>query len=1397
MSRNTSPTASLTNLLSPVKVPPVRLPADEDYDNGVITSYTDRTQLRGMIMQKEKELHDINDLRFNTLEALMRDKDKSITELRIKLNKLKEDFQYNLKLLEERDQELEKYDQSFISFKGLLKDKENEVSELRVDLSNMDSKMKQEAMRFKDEVDGLSQRIEDLNQQLSHCKWTKEEDLRRQREELEMVKRDLLKQLRDKEEQIEDQRRELTSAFDDAIRQRETESMKREEALKEVLNDRDVKVKSLLRDVEAKENKIKELFASIDALSQTQKEVERKLKTAANEYESLQMDKTQKLNAAEEDKRQLLLSQRALVDEYELKMSDMLKNIHQLEMTLVQQKDKYEENLRNLTTQNDYKVSELTTRSEKRIAQLQSEVESTQRELKEAKAQAKREKDKSLQTEKELRDQISEMEGKLKKEVANLKNQVKQQQVQFEQTLEEEKMKSKAAADKELNEVEAKYEKLLSDEREKGNDEYDKFSKNTQNLLEEVAALKKDLRQQEADHQHAMEDERVQRKKEYEAELRLVQKRYETALEEERSKHKSDAEKLTRSYEEAIEEWKTRSEEYHLHSSSLERELQRTSSQLTSIQDELDQTVKREKDVTQQSKRTELKLQHSEKNLMGLAGELDKAKQNLRDLKLKMELVSESTKIVESIGDLGLSRSGSMRTGFLGSTLRDRPNGFLASADYGNLSPRSRSPSRLNRSSELNRSGSPKRNLTFRDVLAGEADQLESDMNLTNQFKSRIAQLEDERAVMSIKNQDLELQIARLKTVVSDMRLEMNSIQTTAISSVTDPTGTVNQLMKERAHLCEQLQSMYENNDILSRKMEELINLQRKTSGSFSLSVDVDFDEAVSLRRKAQELNAQVMELQDECLSLRAEIGRLKDRIAALENENRALDGHNSQLEVQTSRLESQSRQFEVEVAKLDKQNRELEHQTRLLENQNRVLENQNRQLEVHTKQQQQQLLHTQTVMKEKTHKLEHIQSEIKLLEEASNILAATSAGSSPSVTPSTVLTGVSSINTHSSSGAVTTPAPLPTTTATSATSAATFATSVPSVLDHNDLTQSFQFGSAFASSLRRLVDTQPSSVSNGIRPSSGSSSTVTLKWEDSSNVHVGAPLLSSTGSASSSRLMEDRVSELLKARERELAEREREIAVLSSKLLDERAELKTVYTEKEKLSHLTSVLKSDLDKALSDSYGSVSQNLFGSPSARVIRESSDLDERRLGDLEHSLRELANQNRALKDEIKKFGSTTHGAASDSFTKSLPSRPTSSLMPFDDQFNVSLRINPYDTNDDLPVRDRSNSMATHLSAGSSLMSSPLLQGTDARQKLAEAKREILFAGQTSPAVKESTVLSASSSSSPLHNGGTDRLTLSELRASARSRVHASQRDDINFARRSVRTYSKSNLHPDLQ
>ena len=51
--------------------------------------------------------------RSQSLEAALQDKEKLLDEEKVKFLKLKEDFKYNLRLLNERDAELEKYDATF------------------------------------------------------------------------------------------------------------------------------------------------------------------------------------------------------------------------------------------------------------------------------------------------------------------------------------------------------------------------------------------------------------------------------------------------------------------------------------------------------------------------------------------------------------------------------------------------------------------------------------------------------------------------------------------------------------------------------------------------------------------------------------------------------------------------------------------------------------------------------------------------------------------------------------------------------------------------------------------------------------------------------------------------------------------------------------------------------------------------------------------------------------------------------------------------------------------------------------------------------------------------------------------------------------------------------------
>jgi len=95
----------------------------------------DKDNLKELADQKEKEWREIQEKRFKSilfdcllneisiesffvfnriinLETLLKQKTQDLTEEKTKLNQLKEDFKYNLKLLEERDSELEKFEQS-------------------------------------------------------------------------------------------------------------------------------------------------------------------------------------------------------------------------------------------------------------------------------------------------------------------------------------------------------------------------------------------------------------------------------------------------------------------------------------------------------------------------------------------------------------------------------------------------------------------------------------------------------------------------------------------------------------------------------------------------------------------------------------------------------------------------------------------------------------------------------------------------------------------------------------------------------------------------------------------------------------------------------------------------------------------------------------------------------------------------------------------------------------------------------------------------------------------------------------------------------------------------------------------------------------------------------------
>lgn len=70
--------------------------------------------LRELAEQKEREWRSIQEKRIEALESSLRQKTQELAEQKQKMAQLRDDFKYNLSLLEERDAELAKFEETLL-----------------------------------------------------------------------------------------------------------------------------------------------------------------------------------------------------------------------------------------------------------------------------------------------------------------------------------------------------------------------------------------------------------------------------------------------------------------------------------------------------------------------------------------------------------------------------------------------------------------------------------------------------------------------------------------------------------------------------------------------------------------------------------------------------------------------------------------------------------------------------------------------------------------------------------------------------------------------------------------------------------------------------------------------------------------------------------------------------------------------------------------------------------------------------------------------------------------------------------------------------------------------------------------------------------------------------------
>jgi hypothetical protein len=218
------------------------------------------------------------------LEARVEKKESELNELRSRMTRLREDFQYNLNLLDERDSELERYD--VLSARAA---SDAAVAAQRLREEHLaTSEAVSEAKRWQQRAAELEahhvQRTAEMREALQGERLAREEALFRQQEEFDSHKRTLMRQISERDKLLETQRSDLLDAAAEEVRRARDKTIVKSEGDVAMAAGQEVKISSLERQVATLRERARLSEEEAVAARSAREQLEVSLKTATKEY---------------------------------------------------------------------------------------------------------------------------------------------------------------------------------------------------------------------------------------------------------------------------------------------------------------------------------------------------------------------------------------------------------------------------------------------------------------------------------------------------------------------------------------------------------------------------------------------------------------------------------------------------------------------------------------------------------------------------------------------------------------------------------------------------------------------------------------------------------------------------------------------------------------------------------------------------------------------------------------------------------------------------------------------------------------------------------------------------------------------------------------------------------
>uniref|UniRef100_A0A8C6XLH8 Coiled-coil domain containing 57 n=1 Tax=Naja naja TaxID=35670 RepID=A0A8C6XLH8_NAJNA len=207
--------------------------------------------LSELLICKEQELKELQARQIHFQETTLQETRKQLQEMHRKFNSLKEDFTYNLKVLEERDKELEHYDTLFIQLKMVENTNQAEASDLRIQVDKLQQALAQETKKQEALKDQYQRKLKEHHLALDQLHSSKDADISHYHEEYENMKQQLERKLQEAEGELALQRQELLVAIDTEIKEREHDFRVKADEMSNLVLSHELKVKLLTKELEA------------------------------------------------------------------------------------------------------------------------------------------------------------------------------------------------------------------------------------------------------------------------------------------------------------------------------------------------------------------------------------------------------------------------------------------------------------------------------------------------------------------------------------------------------------------------------------------------------------------------------------------------------------------------------------------------------------------------------------------------------------------------------------------------------------------------------------------------------------------------------------------------------------------------------------------------------------------------------------------------------------------------------------------------------------------------------------------------------------------------------------------------------------------------------------------